>query len=94
MYIDADQYAHDDTFNISVELHGDDRLIDKRLGEPVYDSHVVSKKDDMPKTRTFSLPCDVLNEAWGEDHVYLKLYVVSSAGEVLTERTATISDWF
>lgn len=94
LYIDPEQYAHDDTFNVSVELHGAEPLHDKKIGDPFYDAHVINKKEKMPKTRTFTVPCDVLNEAWGEDHIYLKIYVISSTGEVINQKTATISDWF
>ena len=94
LHIDAEQFVHDDSFSISVELHGDDLLHDKRIGEPSYDSHVVNKLNKMPQTRSFSVPCEVLDEAWGEDKVYLKMYVQSSGGEVISEKTATIREWF
>jgi hypothetical protein len=94
LHIDAKQYVHDDSFSICVELHGDDILHDKRIGESSYDSHVVNKLDEMPQTRSFSVPCEVLDEAWGEDRVYLKIYVQSSGGEVITQKTATIREWF
>jgi hypothetical protein len=94
LYTYPEQYVHDDTFSISVELHGDEPMHDKKIGEPIYDSHVIDKKTRMPVTRKFSVPCEVLDEAWGKDHIYLRLYVISSGGEILTEDTATISDWF
>lgn len=94
LHIDPAQFTHDDSFSVTAELHGDDLLHDKRIGETGYDTHMVTKLDAMPATRRFSVPCEVLDESWGEDRIYLKLYVHSSVGEVLSEKTATIREWF
>lgn len=94
LHIDSAQYSHDDSFSVTAELHGDDLLHDKRIGEPGYDTHVVTKREPMPVTRRFSVPCKVLDESWGEDRIYLRLYVSSSAGEVISKKTATIHEWF
>jgi len=75
LHIDNAQYTHDDSFSVTVELHGDDLLHDKRIGEPSYDTHMVTKLDPMPATRRFSVPCNVLNEAWGENRALLSLRV-------------------
>jgi hypothetical protein len=94
LHIDPEQYRHEDVFSMSAELHGDDVFYDKTIGKPVYDTHVISRSDVMPQRRSFTVPCEVLDEAWGEDRVYLKLYVASSDGEMLTAKSAIIHEWF
>lgn len=94
LVLDIQQYNVDETFSIGVELHGDDLMHDKVIGSPPYDTHMVSTKDKMPLKRTFAVDCDILDEAWGQDRIYLRIYVHSSRGERLTEKTATIKDWF
>ena len=92
--IDEDEFDHNDTFNVSVAIYGDDLLRDKQVGETAYDTHVINVKETMPVKRSFGVDCDVLDEAVGEDKVFIKIYAVTNEGRVLTARSETIKDWF
>lgn len=92
--IDKRKYFADVSFEVSVLLFGDDLLRDKPLGSPPYDSHVIHRDDLMPIKRSFAMPCSVLDEAVGEDKIFLKIHVTSSDGEYVAERSDTIHDWF
>ena len=81
-------------YNISVALYGDDLLRDKHIGEPAYDAHIVSINEPMPIKRSFAVSCDILDEAIGEDKVFMKIFAVSSAGDVVSAKSETIKDWF
>ena len=94
LHIDSQNYHTDTSFSITAELYGDDLMHDKLLGSAPFDSHVVDKHTHQPVERRFGLPCDVLDEAWGEDRIYLKLYISASDGTLITEKSATIKDWF
>lgn len=92
--IDPKKYYEDVSFSIGIELCGKDLLHDKSLGTPPYDSHMIDKNTPQPVSRKFVVPCDTLDENWGADHIYLKIYVSTSDGELITEKSATIEDWF
>ena len=92
--IDDDEFEHHEAFNISVALFGDDLLFDKHIGDSAYDAHVITVTDAMPVKRSFAVDCSVLNEAIGEDRVFIKIYAVSNTGQVITSRSETIRDWF
>lgn len=92
--IDAQQYQHGDSFSVVVELHGDDLIFDPTLGERFYDAHVLERNSRMPVERRFIVPCEILDEALGNDKIYLKLLVKSSEGELLAARSGTIVDKF
>jgi hypothetical protein len=92
--IDPQQYRHGDSFSVTAELHGDDIIYDQTLGEPVYDPHIVDRSTSMPVDRHFIVPCEILDEALGTDKIYLKLFIKSSEGEILTVRSATVKDRF
>lgn len=94
LYIDPQQYQHGDTYSVVVELHGDDIAHDQMLGKQGFDVHVVQFDTPMPQERGFVVPCEILNEALGTDHIYLKLVIRSSAGETISAKSATISDRF
>ena len=94
LHTDAQQYQHGDTFSVMVELHGDDVIRDRSLGEKYYDSHVLEPGSPMPVERRFIVPCEVLDEALGTDHIYMKLLIKSSEGELLAARSGTIVDRF
>lgn len=94
LYIDPDQYEHQDTFTVSAELYGDDLSMDQPLGEEYYDAHLVRMDTAMPVKRDFIVPCDVLDEKLGKDKIFLQLVVKSSAGEVFTAKSDTIKDRF
>ena len=92
--IDEDEFEHHDAFNVSVALFGDDLLFDKHIGDAAYDAHVITVTEPMPVKRSFAVDCSILNEAIGEDRVFFKIYAVSNTGEVVTNRSETIRDWF
>lgn len=92
--IDEEEFEHHEVFNVSVVLFGDDLLFDRHIGDTVYDAHVVSVTDNMPVKRSFAVDCAVLNEAIGEDRVFVKIHAVSNTGQTITSRSETIRDWF
>ncbi|WP_455201923.1 hypothetical protein [Kaarinaea lacus] len=94
LQIAAAEYHHDDAFSVVVELHGEDMLLDQTLGNRFYDAHVVDRAQEMPVSRNFVVPCEILDEALGTDKIYLKLVIKSSEGEVLTAKSETIADRF
>lgn len=94
LFIDPQEYRHEDSFSVVVELHGDDIAHDQSLGEHFYDAHIVQKDSKMPAERGFIVDCEVLNEALGVDQIYLKLIVRSSEGQVLTAKSGIIKDRF
>jgi len=94
LHIDPQKYIDDVTFSISVSLYGDDLLHEKLIGNPPYDVHVITKTDSQPIQRKFVVPCEILDEAIGEDKVFLKIFVTTSEGEHITEKSATVKDWF
>ena len=94
LHTDPEQYKHGDTFSVAVELHGDDVVYDKTLGESFYDAHVLDRNSPMPMERRFIVPCEVLDEALGNDRIYMKLLIRSSEGELLAARSGTVVDRF
>jgi len=92
--VDETEYEHHDVFNVSVHLFGDDWLFDKHLGHDAYDTHMVGVREPMPVKRKFALDCSVLNEAFGEDKLFIKIQAVASTGQVVTGRSETVRDWF
>ncbi|MDH5326265.1 MAG: hypothetical protein OEZ68_08775 [Gammaproteobacteria bacterium] len=92
--IDKEKYQAGVSFSVCVILFGDDLLRDKPLGSPPYDTHVVERDAVMPVKRSFAMPCEILDEAVGEDKIFIKICVAASDGEFLYERSATIHDWF
>ena len=94
LHIDAQQYQHGDSFSVVVELHGDDVIYDHTLGERFYDAHVLDRDIPIPVERKFIVPCEVLDEALGNDRIYMKLLIKSSEGELLAARSGTIVDRF
>ena len=94
LYIDPQEYQQGDTFSVVVELRGDDIAHDQPLGHHVFDAHVVQFDSKMPMERGFVVPCEILNEALGTDHIYLRLVIQSSEGNIITARTEVIKDRF
>jgi hypothetical protein len=92
--IDEEEFDQHESFNISVALFGDDLLFDKHIGDTAYDAHVISVTEPMPVKRSFAVDCSTLNEAIGEDRVFIKIYAVSNTGQVVDSRSETIRDWF
>ncbi|WP_455366557.1 hypothetical protein [Kaarinaea lacus] len=92
--IDPEHYRLGDGFSVVVQLHGENALLDQSLGKRFYDAHVVDMQQAMPVTRSFGVPCEVLDESLGVDRIYLKLIVKSSDGEVLSQKSATVKDRF
>lgn len=92
--IDDAEFEHHDVFYVSVHLFGDDWLFDKHLGDEGYDAHEISVTEPMPVKRSFAVDCSVLNEAMGEDKVFIKIQAVSNVGQVISSRSETVRDWF
>jgi hypothetical protein len=88
------EVENDVSFQVSVALYGDDLLRNKHIGETVYDSHVITSIEPMPIERSFAVACDILDEAVGEDKIFLKIIATRSDGEIITARSATVKDWF
>lgn len=94
LHIDSAKYHAEASFSITVELYGNDLMHDKLLTLNPLDPHVVDRRTAQPVERRFVLPCETLDEAWGEDRIYLKLSIQASDGEHITETSATVRDWF
>ena len=94
LHIDKEKYYHDVAFNISASLYGDDLTHEKMIGTPPYDVHMITKQDSQPVSRKFIVPCEILDEAVGEDRIFLKLHIADSEGDLITEKSATVKDWF
>lgn len=94
LYIDAQQYQHGDSFSVVAELHGDDIAHDQMLGKQGFDVHVLQVDSKMPQERGFVVPCELLNEALGTDHIYLKLVIRASNGQTFSRKSEVIKDRF
>lgn len=94
LHSDNREYTDNTSFKVGCVLFGHDMFHDKTLGDPPFDLHTVSSHDPMPVKRHFMIPCDVLNEAWGRDDIFLRLFVATQAGVNLSKDSATVSDWF
>lgn len=94
LHFENPEYVNETSFSITIELYGDDLAHKQLLGETPFDSHVVDKHTHQPIERRFVLPCELLNEAWGEDKIFLKLFVSASDGRLFTTHSATIHDRF
>ncbi|WP_455206052.1 hypothetical protein [Kaarinaea lacus] len=92
--IDDNEFEHHQSYNISVMLFGDDLLRDKPIGDSVYDVHTIDVDEPMPVNRQFAVDCDVLDEALGEDKIFIKISAVSNSGEIISAKSETIKDWF
>ena len=92
--IDEQEFERQEVFDVKVELFGDDLLFDKHLGDVAYDTHVITVTEPMPVRRRFALDCKILNEAIGEDRVYIKIYAISNMGQICSICSETIRDWF
>lgn len=92
--LDNPDLAHNLSYNVTVSLYGDDVLRDKQIGDPSYDSHIITVNEPMPIKRNFALPCEVLDEAVGKDKVFIQIYAVSNEGKMMSARSETVKDWF
>jgi hypothetical protein len=92
--IDQGEYDDEITYSVSCMLCGHDFMHNKKLGEPPYDVHTISSREKMPVVRGFLVPCSLLDEAWGKDEIFIKLFVQSSDGVTLTAKSEPVKDWF
>jgi hypothetical protein len=92
--VHASEPEADATFHVSAVLYGDDMLRDKHIGAPAYDNHLITVNEPMPINRSFAVPCEILDEAVGEDRIFLKIYALGDKGQVVEARSETIKDWF
>lgn len=95
-YLDTDRFAYlsNESFSVGCELYGHHLAHDEDIGEHVYDVHTVSSHDPMPVTRSFLVPCEVLNEKIGRDSIYIRVFVNGSNGERFAALSPVIKDWF
>ncbi len=94
LHTERDEYKSNEYYDIGCFLYGDDILRHKTLGEPPYDMHRIGSHDTMPVKRSFMVPCETLNEAWGKDNIYIKLIARSEHGATATRDSDVVSDWF
>ncbi|MDH5229561.1 MAG: hypothetical protein OEZ58_12270 [Gammaproteobacteria bacterium] len=67
-------------FSVWCQLWGQDVLLDQMLGELMYDTHTLSARNRQKNSRTFVVPCKILNEDIGRDEIYCKVCARSSLG--------------
>ena len=94
LHTDKDEYQESENYSVGCILYGNDILRNKSLGEPPYDVHSVSSHEAMPVKRHFLVPCDLLDEAWGKDHIYIKVIANSAHGESVSKDSGVVGDWF
>ena len=94
LHLSEDEMAHHDSFNVLVVPHGIDLVHSKPIGEPPYDCHIVESLDNMPVQRKFAIDCHYLDEAWGEDKIYLLIEAQSNRGLKVSAKSAVVKDWF
>lgn len=94
LHTEKDEFLANAVYTVGCVLVGGEVMHHKTLGAPPYDLHVVSSHDAMPIKRHFMVPCDMLNEGWGEDHIYLKVVVTCPDGSAISAKSDVVSDWF
>lgn len=87
-------YATSEKFEVSCEVFGHHLLHDEGLGDHVYDTHTVTRQDPLPISRTFLIPCEILNERIGRDAIYLRVSARGANGETFSALSQTVRDSF
>lgn len=91
---DSDEISNEEKFRISVEIWGDDLLVEKRLTNTVFDKHYIVAKNSFHLSRSFTVPCEILNEKVGEDRLYIVLRMEMGGELVDSIRSKQIKDSF
>lgn len=91
---DPDEISNEVKYKISVEIWGDDVLVEKRLSKIVYDKHHIVAKKGFELSRSFNVPCEILNEKVGEDRLYIVLRMELNGELVDSIRSKQVKDSF
>ncbi len=92
---DEKEITHNIAFTVWCELWGRDLVVDDLLGEPMYDSHAVNCSVRTSSSRSFVVPCSILNEDLvGGDEIYVKVNAISSLGLTFTGSSPVVKARF
>ncbi len=96
LHTEKNEYSAAESYDVGCVLYGNDVLRHKTLGEPPYDVHHISSHEHMPLKRHFLVPCEILDEAWGKDNIYITVVAKSThdANTVVSRNSDVVSDWF
>lgn len=92
--VNATEYDADVSLTIRCELCGTHPLFDEELGAQLYDEHRITATTPMPVTRSFFVPCTLLNERWGKDTIYLRMIATSDNGKEFSAKSPKIHESF
>jgi len=81
-------------FTLWCELWGQDVFVDDVLGQLVYDTHTLAAAPRSMHTRSFIVPCSILDEDLGMDEVYAKVCATSSLGVTCCGASSIVRDHF
>lgn len=82
---DKSELAQETKFQLHVEMWGIDAISEKRLTDETYDVHQFIAKHSMDISRSFVVPCHLLNERVGEDDIFINL-VLSQGDKIIDQR--------
>lgn len=81
-------------FSVWCELWGKDVIVDDLLGDLMNDPHTISSRPQQIVSRSFQVPCSVLNEDIGEDEIYIRVHARSSIGTTVAAVSNIVTDRF
>lgn len=95
-HISADKasYSRSSRFHVECEVCGKTLLGEKRLGTEFFDSHDIASHDAMPVHRGFLIDCGLLDEAVGEDAIFVRLHVLGDHGDKFVAESPVVCDYF
>ncbi len=91
---DARDVAAGHYYRVEVELRDEEPILDMHLGKLDYDRHLLQAQDRISQSRSFTVPCEMLNAEMGRDEIYVVVRVTTPAGELLEERSEVIRERF
>ncbi|MDX1812546.1 MAG: hypothetical protein R3240_11395, partial [Gammaproteobacteria bacterium] len=91
---DAEDMASEEPYIVYCELWGLNAVREKALSEEKFDAHEFMAKHSMDLARSFAIPCSLLNEKLGEDHLFIKLYLVHNRHLLDQIKSEIVSDRF
>jgi len=94
LLLSVDEYRLANEIGVWVELWGKETLHNKSLGSAGYDAHTVDAKARIEASRTFTVPCKILDEEIGYDEIFLRLCVNSKLGSTVCKDTDIIREHF
>lgn len=90
----TDEIADEAKYQISCELWGDDVFVEKILSDDVFDKHIIVARQGFHLSRSFNVPCELLNEKVGEDKVYIIVNMKRDGVLVDSIRSKVVRDSF